>query len=71
MDRRDRVGRVWSPDEGTTPALMVEVGESLAAYALGKDDERGAALRVVEARVLALEQRLDEQAKATPDDRGK
>ncbi len=66
-----RVGKVWSPDEGTTPALMIEVGESLAAYALGKDDERGAALRVVEARVLALEQRLDEQAKAPPGDKGK
>lgn len=66
-----RVGKVWSPDEGTTPALMIEVGESLAAYALGKDDERGAALSVVEARVLALEQRLDEQAKAPPGDKGK
>lgn len=66
-----RVGQVWSPEDGSTPKLLVDVGESLAAYALSKDDERDAALRVVEARVLALETRLDERAKATTGDKGK
>lgn len=66
-----KAGEVWSPPKDTTPALMIEVGESLAAYALSKDDERDAALRTVEARVQALEQRLDEKPRAAPGDKGK
>ncbi len=52
------LGETWSPDAGTTAALMVEVGLAMRAYVCSEESERAAALRTVEARLGELEQRL-------------
>lgn len=54
-----KCGTTWSPRRRSGPLLMVEVGESLIAYARAEPAARPAALEAVEARVAALEAWLD------------
>lgn len=53
-------GETWSPDEGTAPALLWELGEILIAYCKGSEEERKPLLAYIDAKLSAMEERLKE-----------
>ena len=55
-----KVGETWSPGEGVSPGMLVQVGTVLREYAAAKPGEREALTKELKARVLKLEKYLAE-----------
>lgn len=74
-------GEVWSPDDGTPPALLRDLGEALINYCKAPADGRKPLLDAIEASAAKLEARLKQTAagvaqpapapKAKPEEAGK